>query len=71
MPCTHRPRVIKSRRMRWAENVARMGIGEAYTVFWWGYLRERDQLENLGIDGTIRLKWIFRKWDVVVWTRSS
>jgi len=27
--------VIKSRRMRWAGHVARMGIGEAYTGFWW------------------------------------
>jgi len=29
-------RVIKSRRMRWARYVARMGRGEAYTGFWWG-----------------------------------
>jgi hypothetical protein len=29
-------RVIKSRRMRWAVHVARMGRGEAYTGFWWG-----------------------------------
>ena len=34
-------RVIKSRGMRWAENVTRMGRGEAYTGFWWGNLRER------------------------------
>jgi len=27
-------RVIKSRRMRWAGHVARMGRGEAYTRFW-------------------------------------
>jgi hypothetical protein len=27
--------VIKSRRMRWAEHVARMGQGEACTGFWW------------------------------------
>ena len=26
-------RVIKSRRMRWAEHVVRMGAGEAYRVF--------------------------------------
>ena len=29
-------RVIKSRRMRWAGYVARMGRGEAYAGFWWG-----------------------------------
>jgi len=33
-------RVIKSRRMRWARHVARMGRGEVYTGFWWGNLRE-------------------------------
>jgi len=29
-------RVIKSRRMRWAGQVARMGREEANTEFWWG-----------------------------------
>ena len=33
--------VIKSRRMRWAGHVARMGRGEVYTGFWWGKLIER------------------------------
>jgi hypothetical protein len=28
-------RVIKSRRMKWAGYVARMGRREAYTDFWW------------------------------------
>jgi hypothetical protein len=32
-------RVIKSRRMRWAGYVARMGRGEVPTEFWWGNLR--------------------------------
>ena len=35
-------RLIKSRRMRWAEHVARMGRGELCTGFWWGNLREGD-----------------------------
>jgi hypothetical protein len=34
-------------------------------------LRERDHLEDTGIDGSIILRWIFRKWDVVAWTGSS
>jgi len=29
-------RVIKSKRMRWAEHEAGIGRGEAYTGFWWG-----------------------------------
>jgi len=38
------------------------GRGEVYTGFWWGNLRERDHLEDPGVDGMIR--WIFKKWDV-------
>jgi len=36
-------------------------MAEVYTGFWWGNLRERDHLENPGVDGKIILKWIFRK----------
>jgi hypothetical protein len=42
--------VINSRRMRWVGHVARMGTGEVHTGFWWGDLRERDHLEDLGVD---------------------
>ena len=41
------------------------------TGFWWGNLRERDHWEDPGVDGGIILRWIFRKWDVGVWTGSS
>jgi len=64
-------RVIKSRRMRWAGHVALWGRGETCTGFWWGNLRERDHFEDPGVDGRITVRWIFRKWDVGVWTGSS
>ena len=34
----------------------------------WG---ERDHLGDLGVDVRIILRWIFRKWDVGLWTGSS
>jgi hypothetical protein len=37
------------------------GRGEAFTGFWWGNQSERDYLGDPGIDGSIILKWIFRK----------
>jgi hypothetical protein len=64
-------RVIKSRRMRWAGHVALMGRGVAYTGFWWGNLRERDLLEDSGVDGLVIFRWLFRKWDGGVWTGSG
>jgi len=48
-------RVIKP-RMRWAGYVARMEREEAYTGFWWGNLRERNHLEDPGVDGRIILR---------------
>jgi hypothetical protein len=61
-------RVIKSRRMRWAGHVARIGEGKVCTGFWWGNLREGDYWGDPGVDGKIILGWIFGKWDVGVWT---
>jgi hypothetical protein len=57
-------RVMKSRGIRWAGHVARMGRGEVCAGFWWGNLRERDHLGDSGVDGRIILRRIFRKWDV-------
>ena len=37
------------------------------TWVWWGRLRERNDLVNLGVGRKIILKWIFRKQDVGLW----
>jgi hypothetical protein len=44
------------------------GRKEACIGFWWGNLKERDYGRDSGVDGRIILGWIFRKWDVEVWT---
>jgi len=36
-----------------------------------GSLRERDKWGDINTDGRIILRWIFRKWDVDVWTGSN
>jgi hypothetical protein len=54
-------RVIKLRRMRWAEHVARMGRGEVFTGFWLGGPKVRDQWEDLGVAGRITLRWTLRR----------
>jgi len=33
------------------------------TGFWLGNLRRRGHLEALAIDGSVTVKWIFKKWD--------
>jgi len=58
---------MKSSRMRWAGHVARIGRRELHTGFWWGNLRERDHWEDVGVDGRIILKFLFKKWDGGLW----
>ena len=60
-------RVIKSRRMRWAGHVARMGEEGVYRVL----LRKpegRNHWGDLGEDGWIILGRNSRRWDVGIWT---
>ena len=47
--------VIKSRRMRWAGHVARMGEARGCIGSWWGNRREGDHRGGLGVDGWIIL----------------
>ena len=61
-------RVIKSRRMRWAGHVARMGEESGCRGSCWGNRREGDHWGDLGVDGWIILGWISRRWVVGIWT---
>jgi hypothetical protein len=61
MICTPRKNiilVIKLRRMRllW-------GRGEVHAGFWCGKPREKNDLEDLGVDEGRILKWIFKRWN--------
>jgi uncharacterized protein YbaP (TraB family) len=43
--------VIKSRRIRWAEHIARMEEGRGVYMVLVGNLRERDHWGDPGVDG--------------------
>jgi len=61
-------RVIKSRRMRWAGRVARMGEERWVYRVLTGKPMGKNHWGDLGVDGWITLGWIFRRWDVGIWT---
>ena len=63
--------LIKSRRIRWAGHVARVGKRRGVYRVLVGILKERDHLGDTDVDGRIILRWIFRKEDVRLWTGSS
>jgi len=62
-------RVIKSRRMRWAGHLPRMADERGvYSVLVGKRKGKRQNRRDPGVDGRIILRWIFRKWDVVLGT---
>ena len=64
-------RVIKSRRMRWARHIARMGERRGVYRVVVGKPEGKTRLEDSGLGRRIILRWIFRSSDVGVWTGSS
>jgi hypothetical protein len=56
-------RVIKSRRLRWAGHVARMGERRGAYRALVGKPEGRSHLEDPGIDRRIILEWIFERLD--------
>jgi hypothetical protein len=63
--------VIKSRRMRWTGYVAWMGEGrDVYRVLVGKHEGKRPLVDS-GLDESMILRWILKKWDVGVWTGLS
>ena len=60
-------RVIKSGRMRWVDYGEERGV---YRVLV-GKPEGGQRLGDLGVGGSIILRWIFRTWNVGVWTGLS
>jgi hypothetical protein len=54
-------RIIKSRRMRWAGHVARIGRRGMHIAFWCEGQKERDHQEDLDVVGRIILRWILER----------
>jgi len=51
------------------------GRNEMHTGFWWVYLKKRDNLQDLGVDGSIKLKLVTntyygRVWTGLIWLRT-
>jgi hypothetical protein len=66
-------RQVKSRRMRWAGHVARMGVeGKVYKVLV-GKPEGRDHSEDQGVDEKMGSEWILGRlaWGGVDWIRLA
>jgi hypothetical protein len=64
-------RVVKSRRMRWAGHVARMGEDKGVHRVLVGKPEGKRPLGDQDVDGRIILRWILRKLEGVVGTGWS
>ena len=59
---------INAGRMRWVGRVARMGEERGVYRVLLGKPEGRRPLGRLGVDVSIILGWISRRWDVGIWT---
>ena len=57
--------VVKSRRMRWAGHVARMGEGRGVQRVLVGKPEGKSHWGDPDADGRTILRWIFSKWEGV------
>jgi hypothetical protein len=64
-------RVVKSRRMKWARHVSRMGEGRGVHRVLVGKPEGKRPWGDPDVDGRIILRWIFRKWEGVMGTGWS
>jgi hypothetical protein len=57
--------------MRWARHVALIGERSGVCRVLVGKPEGKNYWGDPGVDGRIISRWIFRKWDVGVWTGLS
>jgi hypothetical protein len=53
--------MMKSRRMRWAGHVARIGERRTHIGYWSESQRERDHYEDQDVGGWLILRWILER----------
>jgi hypothetical protein len=53
--------MIKSKRIRWAGYVARMGREGMHVGYWWESRKEGDHCEDQDVGGWTILKWILER----------
>jgi hypothetical protein len=53
--------MTKSRKIRWAGHVARMGMRGMHIGYWWESLEGKNYYKDKDVGGWIILKWILER----------